>query len=242
MKVKDAEHIVVERRALLGSIASATAVVLAACKTSSASAHGDKKSSKDDKEAEVTPGEDLMQEHGLLERVLLIYDESARRIEHGEQLDPAVLTSAAGIVRRFVEQYHEKQEEQFVFPRLIAAGQQVELVNVLKLQHQRGRDVTEQVIRLAGAGSATPELAQTLRTFVRMYRPHAAREDTVLFPAFRGVVGRSGYEELGEQFEDNEHKLFGEHGFETVVGQVADLEKTLRINDLTSFTPAAKPG
>jgi hypothetical protein len=44
-----------------------------------------------------------MQEHGLLERVLLIYDESARRIEHGEQVDLAVLTSAAGIIRRFVE-------------------------------------------------------------------------------------------------------------------------------------------
>jgi hypothetical protein len=33
-------------------------------------------------------------------------------------------------------------------------------------------------------------LAQTLRSFQRMYRPHAAREDTALFPAFRAVVGR----------------------------------------------------
>src|SRR4051812_5940085 len=69
-------------------------------------------------EAEVTPGEDLMQEHGVLERILLVYDEVVRRIARAEAFDPALLTNAAGIVRRFVEDYHEKTEEQFVFPRL----------------------------------------------------------------------------------------------------------------------------
>lgn len=233
-----------KRREFLAAIASASGLVLAGCtRQGTAREDPDKASASTggETEAEVTPGEDLMQEHGVLERVLLIYDESDRRIEHGEQLDLAVLTSAAGIIQRFVEQYHEKQEEQFVFPRLVAAGQQVELVAILKTQHERGRDVTGQIIRLASAASATPELAQTLRTFERMYRPHAAREDTVLFPAFREVVGKGGYRELGEQFEENEHKLFGEHGFETVVGQVADLEKSLGINDLASFTPALKP-
>ena len=59
----------------------------------------------------------------------------------------------------------------------------------------------------------------------------------VLFPAFREVVGRSGYGELGEHFEDKEHQLFGEHGFENIVSQVANLERTLGIHDLERFTP-----
>jgi len=71
-----------------------------------------------------------------------------------------------------------------------------------------------------------------------MYRPHAAGEDTVLFPAFREVVGRAAYRELGEQFEDEEHERFGEHGFRDVVDEVADLEPALGIHDLASFTPA----
>ncbi len=71
-----------------------------------------------------------------------------------------------------------------------------------------------------------------------MYRPHAAREDTVLFPAFRELIGKGGYEELGEQFEDQEHRLFGEHGFADTVVQVAHLESTLGIADLAAFTPA----
>ena len=35
---------------------------------------------KDDEEIEVAPGEDLMREHGLLNRILLIYEEGMRRL------------------------------------------------------------------------------------------------------------------------------------------------------------------
>jgi len=177
-----------------------------------------------------------MQEHGLLERLLLVYDESARRIESNETADMTVIFAAAGIVRQFVEEYHEKLEEKFVLPRLQSARREVELVAVVLRQHERGRQVTEEIARKANAGGG-PELAQLLRSFARMYRPHAAREDTVLFPAFRAVVGRAAYRELGEQFEDEEHRRFGEHGFETTVTEVMRLEAALGIADLARFTP-----
>jgi hemerythrin-like domain-containing protein len=235
------DEIVERRRTFLRAAAAAAGIAVAGCATAHAAAGEPAANGKEKgegeagEEAEVTPGEDLMQEHGLIERVLLIYDEGARRIESGESFDLAVITSAAGIVRRFVEDYHERQEEQSVFPRLQAAGREGALVATLLQQHERGRQVTDQIVRRAGQG-ASPELAQLLRSFARMYRPHAAREDTVLFPAFREVVGRSGYEELGEQFEENEHKLLGEHGFEGTVAEVAKLEQSLGIADLAKFT------
>ncbi len=224
------------RREFLQTGAIAVGAALAGC---AAGPEGPAKSATQSEasEAEVTPGEDLMQEHGVLERLLLIYDEGARRIEHSEPFELSVLTSAAGIIRRFVEDYHEKNEEQFVFPRLHEAGREIGLVATLLRQHQRGREVTDDIVRKAGVGPS-PELVQALRAFARMYRPHAAREDTVLFPAFREVVGRSGYQELGEQFEENEHRLFGEHGFENTVAEVAKLEAALGIADLAKFTVA----
>ncbi|HXX29549.1 MAG TPA: hemerythrin domain-containing protein [Myxococcaceae bacterium] len=218
------------RRRFLRSLAPAAGFALAAWAVPASPGEGSD-------EAEVTPGEDLMQEHGVLERLLLVYDESARRIEHGRPLELAVLTSAGGLIRRFVEDYHEKLEERFVFPRLEAARREVSLVAVLRRQHQRGRELTEQVLALARGPKATPQLTQLLRDFERMYRPHAAREDTVLFPAFRTVVGGRAYRELGDQFEDEEHARFGEHGFENVVGEVAQLEARLGIGDLARFTP-----
>jgi len=81
------------------------------------------------------------------------------------------------------------------------------------------------------------QLADTLHLFLRMYRPHAAREDTVLFPALRTIMSEKEFEDLGEEFEEKEEKLFGEGGFDKIVAQVAELEKTLGIYELAQFTP-----
>jgi hypothetical protein len=70
-----------------------------------------------------------------------------------------------------------------------------------------------------------------------MYEPHEAREDTVVFPALREVVPAAEFRDLAEIFEDEEHRRFGERGFEGVVDQVADIEKSLGIYDLSQFTP-----
>lgn len=191
---------------------------------------------------DVLPVEDLMREHGVLRRVLLIYGESVKRLEGGQDLDPGVVFKAATLVRRFVEEYHEKQEEEHVFPHFERAGKLVDLVRTLKQQHEAGRRVTTTVLGLAtGAKFASKSnreaLALQLREFMRMYAPHAAREDTVLFPAFRSVVTPKQYAEYGETFEETEHKLFGPKGFEDIVGQVADLEQALGIFELSQFTP-----
>lgn len=222
----------------MGVASVAAGAALAGCGAESAEGRRAPAGPRAGGEAEVTPGEDLMQEHGVLERILLLYDEAARRLERGERLDPAPVASAAAIVRRFVEEYHERLEERHVFPRMERARVEVELVAVLRRQHERGRELTRAIEQRAGAGAAAgPELALGLRGFVRMYRPHAAREETVLIPAFRGLVGRAAYRELGEAFEREEHARFGERGFAETVAEVARLEQALGIADLAAFTP-----
>src|SRR5438067_243635 len=193
-------------------------------------------------EEEVSPGEDLMREHGVLNRVLLVYDETVRRLENGEDGRLDVLAAAAGLIRRFIEGYHEKLEETQLFPRFDKAGKLTELVSVLRLQHAAGRILTGDVLKLAVPATAAntadrARLADALRKFVRMYPPHEAREDTVLFPAFHQLVGQKEYGRLGEQFEEKEHEALGENGFEKAVAQVGDLEKALGIFDLDKFTP-----
>ena len=81
------------------------------------------------------------------------------------------------------------------------------------------------------------QLIKLLNDFNVMYRPHEAREDTILFPALREIITESEYFALGEDFEDKEHELFGEDGFEKEVEKVATLEKQLGIYELSIFTP-----
>lgn len=190
----------------------------------------------------VGPGEDLMREHGVLNRILLIYDEGIRRTQVRGPLPLEALRSAADIIRRFLEEYHEKLEEEHLFPRFERAGKLAELVSVLRAQHLAGRRLTASILGLAsphGAATDTAALADRLGQFVRMYRPHEAREDTVLFPAFRELVSREEYERLGEQFESREDEVLGHRGFERIVDEVAGIERGLGIYDLASFTPSA---
>jgi hemerythrin-like domain-containing protein len=204
-----------------------------------ASSSEDKKSGEK-KEEEVSPAEDLMREHGVLARTLLIYDDISMRLEKDIKYPPEVLSRSAALIRRFVEDYHEKLEEDFLFPRFEKAGKLVELVKVLLQQHQAGRRLTERIKNFsflpAPNAREKKELIQCLGLFSRMYRPHKSREDTVLFPAFHSVVSPKEYDSLGKKFEEQEDKLFGEHGFEKAVEQVAGLEKSLGIYQLSQFT------
>lgn len=197
---------------------------------------------KEDEEEEVSPAEDLMREHGILDRVLLIYEEAVRRLDGTHDLDPAHVAGAAGIVRRFIEDYHEQLEETELFPRFEKAHTLDDLVGTLRKQHQAGRRLTDEIVRLATpatlkTAAARGQLTGTLRQFIRMYRPHAAREDTVLFPAIHRIVSRTEYDALGESFEKKEHQLFGQDGFEGMVDRVAAIEKDLGVFDLGQFTP-----
>jgi hemerythrin-like domain-containing protein len=193
-------------------------------------------------EEEVSPPEDLMREHGVLKRVLFVYEEAIRRIEERHDLPLETVRQAADIIRTFIEDYHEKLEEEYLFPRFEKAGRLVDLTRVLRDQHQAGRRLTEQVLRLASAKAlkdpeSTARMRDHLRAFIRMYGPHEAREDTILFPALRTVVTRQEFAALGDEFEKKERTLFGEDGFEKVVTRVESIEKTLGIYDLAQFTP-----
>jgi len=191
---------------------------------------------------EVAPPEDLMREHGVLKRVMLVYEEIVRRVDARQDFPPDALADAANVIRSFVEDYHEKLEEDYLFPRFEKANTLVDLVRVLRTQHEAGRRVTEVVLQRAGAAALKDAdnraaVVGAIRQFNRMYGPHEAREDTVLFPAFRKIVSGHEFDSLGEAFEKKEDQLFGDDGLEKVVDRVANIEKRLGIYDLSQFTP-----
>ena len=226
------------RRFIAGAGLAAGGIVLAGCQGMGRERdeHGEDEGEK------VTPGEDLMQEHGVLKRILLIYAEGIRRIGANQDLPPDTIQNSAKLVRSFVEEYHEQQEEQWVFPRLREKGKVVDVVDILLQQHRAGRQITDRITTLATMqGLRDPdmrrELSERMGQFIRMYQVHEAREDTVVFPAFRDLLSKREYDALGEQFGNNEQKHFGGDGFDMAVDQVADIEKTLGIYDLAQFTP-----
>ncbi len=190
-------------------------------------------------EGKVTPAEDLMREHAVLSRLLLIYETGLPAGPGSGQPPLKEIGDAARLIRTFIEEYHEKLEEDYLFPRFEKAGKLADLVKVLRQQHEAGRRLTGAILEAAGAtgGSDMARLERNLRAFIRMYRPHAARESTILFPQIQAVVSPKEYDQMGETFEDIEHQKFGPEGFEGIVANVAEIEKRLRLHDLAEFTP-----
>jgi hemerythrin-like domain-containing protein len=201
-----------------------------------------------EKEPEVTATEDLMREHGVIRRALLVYFETVPMLRQNlSSVDPAALRQTAQLFRTFAEDYHERMlEEQHIFPLIRKQGAELKrYADILTTQHNRGREITDYVLAVTngpkiGATHGEP-LAKVFESFVLMYENHAAREDTIVFPAWKKNFSDKQLDEISDQFEDIEHKMFGKDGFEDAEKKISNIEEVLGFADLSQFTPPPPP-
>lgn len=185
--------------------------------------------------------EDLMREHGLLNRILLIYEEVIHRIDNNDVLLAIQLADALSIMKQFIEEYHEKIEEDYIFPLFEKHNQEVSLIKTLREQHIKGRTITHKLQTLVAQSIHDKQTINTIKEllhmFIDMYRPHESREDTEVFPLVRSLMTEEEYAALAEICEETEEKIFGENGFELMLKQVESIEKDLGIYVLEHYTP-----
>ena len=228
-------------------LAAGSALLLAACRDKDKDKDKDHDEKGDDDD--VSAVEDLMREHGVIRRVLVVYRESATHLRtNPSSIPPDALQRAAKLIRSFAEDYHERQlEEAHIFPALksaAATGAGAAEIPTLLAQHQRGREVTDWILaqtnKAIGAAAAEP-LARTLDDFARMYEEHAAREDTIVFPAWKKALSKKTVREMGDTFEDIEKKTFGKDGFGHALDEVNAIERMIGL-DPASFMPPVPRG
>ena len=231
-----------------------TGLVLSSCSRGNVANQGKEetkavsKEDENEKGGEVTATEDLMREHGVLRRALLVYTAAATKL-HGNpsSVPPDALQKTAKLFRAFGEEYHEKKlEEQFIFPTVKqAGGEAASYPDILIAQHNRGRELTDYIINVTQSGklgtSNAEDLAKALEGFVLMYRNHAAREDTIIFPAWKQTLTAKQLDQMNDKFEDIEHEQFGEDGFEDAVKQISAIESSLGLSDIAQFTAPPPP-
>lgn len=204
--------------------------------------------SEDLGEVEVSATEDLMREHGILRRALLVYKESAMKLRQDINSVPTdALEKTAQLFRVFGEEYHERKlEETFIFPSLKKTRSPASVyVDVLSEQHARGREITDYILAMTG-GDKLPaaggnDFINALESFVRMYEHHAVVEDTLVFPVWRKSISTEELDELGAQFEEIEEKQFAEDGFEAALRRMAEIEESVDLANLGMFTAPPPP-
>jgi len=220
---------------LSASTAVGAALVLPACKRSG------------DGPDDVTATEDLMREHGVLRRALIVYRAVAARLRvNAGSVPPDVLLRTATLFRLFGEEYHERRlEEDHIFPIVKKrAGNASAAIDTLIVQHARGREITTYILTAAQGpkiGANATALADVFDSFARMYERHAAIEDTLIFPAWKKALSPHQIDEMGEQFEQIEKDVMGKDGFEYGVDQIGSIETALGLSDLALFTAPPPP-
>jgi hemerythrin-like domain-containing protein len=196
---------------------------------------------KNQQEFDIPLTEDLMREHGILNRVLLIYENIIDKIHHHTDFNLDTLQKAVDIIRLFIEGHHERLEEDYIFPLFEQHKIHLDLIKTLKEQHIKGREISSHLEKIIETQELTNKnrflIQHYLTEFITMYRPHEAHEDTEIFPLVRTFMSEKEFEELGDLFEDFEHQLFGQHGFENMLKKLDAIEKELGIADLNQFTP-----
>jgi hemerythrin-like domain-containing protein len=234
------------RRRLLGAGFAGSSLLLST--SSLVPAVAAVQSRKRGEEKQVGAVEDLMREHGVLRRALLVYIETVPKLRANPAgVDAGAIARTAKLFRSFGEDYHERMlEEAHIFPTLRKAGSPAAAyLDVLIAQHNRGREITDYILSVGGkggigSGEAEP-LARVFETFVLMYQNHTAREDTVVFPAWKNALSERQRREMGDRFEDIERRTFGEDGYEDAVKQIAEIEQSLGFADLAQFTAPPPP-
>lgn len=180
-----------------------------------------------------------MTEHGMLKRLLLVYQTASQRLAAGQTPPVSAISETADIIGDYIEGFHEGLEEGFVFPRVGPAHPGI--VHTLLVQHDRGRHLTAAIGYLSSQNLKHEDVRTHLRRyvdlFVNMYSRHEAWEDTVVFPAIRAVTTEKTLDELAARFVDLENARYGESGYAHFLGRVEGIEQQLGIGNLASFTP-----
>lgn len=152
--------------------------------------------------------DDLLREHQLLLPFFDALESAARRLEARQPIRPSFFVDASEFIGCFVGNCHHNKEEGALFPALEAAGvpQLGGLMGEILAEHDEGRRLALQVRAGAenlvrGDLTARPTLAWNALTYVRLIRPHIAREETALFPLAHRMLSADQQKTLAREFE-----------------------------------------
>lgn len=190
----------------------------------------------------ISPTEILSREHAIMERLMIVLESEVARIANGEGIDLFPVNHAAITIKAFGADHHMVDEEQFIFPKLREAGTMDSLVDTLELQHDKGREIIGRIIDLTRAGHIEDpghlnELASLCMSFVIMYRPHAAWEETVVFPALYDISTENYIDNINMRMHEEERALMSDPGMHRLMDNLHKIEKAAGTSELERFTP-----
>ncbi len=178
----------------------------------------------------------LMDEHRVIERVLLTLATAAGRLEQGQAVRPGFFLEAADFIKGFADGCHHQKEEGVLFKAMEAAGLPSSggPVAVMLSEHEMGRAYTRAMRDAAqklenGDQAARGSLVSNARAYVELLHQHIAKEDGILYPLASRIIPPDAQERLVDDFEHVEHEETGAGVHEKYLALAKRLAKEMEV-------------
>ncbi len=155
----------------------------------------------------------LMEEHRVIEKVLVSLETAANRLSAGQTIPMDFFFKAVDFIRNFADGCHHKKEEGILFVAMSANGlsQDSEPLSIFLEEHEDGRRLTRSMLegaeRVQGGDTASvQEVAQNALDYVMLLREHIQKEDHVLFPMAEDLIPIAQHQQLMAEFNRIEHE------------------------------------
>ena len=174
--------------------------------------------------------EDLMKEHALVTRILIIYDKCVEILSESPILSTiSIVKQTAQIVRNFVENYHEYIEETYIFPLFSNDKKYDILIKELIHQHTISREITSSIITDIENIENIKNVIDNIKKFNKIYVAHINVEDLSLIKNVRSHISEDEFIKLSKKFDEIEDEKLGKHGFKKILKELILIEHKLGI-------------
>jgi hemerythrin-like domain-containing protein len=162
----------------------------------------------------------LVEEHGLILRMLAILERKAELTARGVDTDYRFYLTAVDFIRNYADRFHHAKEEDVLFEALVVNGmpRANSPVAAMLLEHDQGRAFVKALEEaateaLAGQPGHDRAIADNALGYLNLLREHISREDGILYPLAERVIPEgvrdaiiAGYRQAGARapvgFED----------------------------------------
>jgi len=176
----------------------------------------------------------LRKEHDAILRMLDVADESARRLEAGENVPADILNGLLEFLKLFADRCHHGKEEDLLFPLLEKKGmpRQAGPIGVMLHEHDLGRGLIAQMTSAAeahskGDKSAGSRWAQPAVQYTALLREHIHKENNILFVMAERMLTGEEQTELAREFGRAEVEKMGAGTHERLHALMDQLSATI---------------
>jgi hemerythrin-like domain-containing protein len=160
------------------------------------------------------PTDELMNEHRVIERMLVVVSNACDRLENGQEVEQELFVGAADFFKNFADRCHHGKEEKLLFVKMQERGVSGEVgpIAVMLREHQDGRGHVRKIAELSATkmNQKTKDgLVRVGRAYVDLLSKHIQKEDNILYPMANQILTKEDQEELAKGFEEVEENVMG---------------------------------